>query len=113
MNTPVAMIIAGVSVAQTNLPEMIKRKKLYLVSAYKLLLMPAIVLLILIVLPLPSTVAYTTLIAASCPVGAMCTAFALRFQKNNTYASELYAFTTLCSILTVPVFIYAAEHLIL
>ncbi len=113
MNTPIAMIIAGVSVAQANIPGMLKKKKLYLISAFKLLLMPAIVLMVLILLPLPSTVAYTIMIAASCPAAATCTAFALRFQKNDTYASELYAFTTLCSILTVPVFIFAAERLIL
>ena len=113
MNTPIAMIIAGVSVAQTDLWGMFKKKKLYLISVFKLMLMPAVVLLMLVLLPVPSTVAYTTIIAASCPVGATCTAFALRFQKNYTYASELYAFTTLCSILTIPIFILAAENLIL
>lgn len=113
MNTPIAMLIAGVSVAQTNILGMLKKKRLYLTSAIKLLLMPALILVVLLLFPMPAKVAYTLLIAASCPAGATCTAFALRFQKNDTYASELYAFTTLCSILTIPVFIYAAESLIL
>lgn len=113
MNTPIAMLIAGISVAQTNLPSMLKRKKLYLISVFKLLLMPSLVLLLLLVLPVPPKVACTMMVAASCPSGAMGTAFALRFQKDDKYAAELYSFTTICSLITVPGFVYAAEHLLM
>ena len=41
------------------------------------------------------------------------TAFALRFHKNSLYASELYAFTTVASLVTIPLFVFAAERLIL
>ncbi len=113
MNTPLAMMIAGISVAQTDLTAMLKNKKLYLVSAFKLLLMPAIVLAVLSVLRVDSTVACTVLVASACPAAATGTAFALRFQKNYKYSSELYAFTTLCSLITIPLFVFAAEKLLL
>ncbi len=112
MNTPLAMIIAGVSVAQTNLPAMFRNKKLYLVSFLKLLLMPALVLAALLVLRSDSVPACAILIAAACPAATTCTAFALRFQKNYRYASEIYAFTTLSSLATIPLFVYAAERLL-
>lgn len=112
MNTPLAMIIAGVSVAQTNLPAMLRNKKLYLVSFLKLLLMPALVLAALLVLRSDSVPACAILIAAACPAATTCTAFALRFQKNYRYASEIYAFTTLSSLATIPLFVYAAERLL-
>lgn len=113
MNTPLAMLIAGISVAQTDIKAMLKNKRIYFVAAFKLLFMPAIVFLALIPLHLPSTVSCTLLIAAACPSAASGTAFALRFKKNYKYCSEMYAFTTLCSLITIPLFVYAAERFLL
>ncbi|MCD7715271.1 MAG: AEC family transporter [Lachnospiraceae bacterium] len=112
MNTPLAMIIAGVSVAQTNISEMLKNRRIYLVTFAKLLLMPAIVFVILLLVKVDSTVAYTILVASACPCAATGTAFALKFHKNYAYSSEIYAFSTLCSLVTIPAFILAAERLL-
>ena len=113
MNTPLAMLIAGISVAQTDLLSMLRNRKLYLISASKLLLMPALLLLVLTLIPVDPMVSCTMLVAAACPVAATGTAFALRFHKNALYASELYAFTTIASLVTIPLFVFAAERLIL
>lgn len=113
MNTPLAMLIAGISVAQTDLLSMLRNRKLYLISASKLLLMPALLLVVLALIPVDPMVGCTVLVAAACPVAATGTAFALRFHKNALYASELYAFTTIASLVTIPLFVFAAERLIL
>ena len=112
MNTGLAMIIAGISVSQTDFRAMLKKPKLYLVAFLKLLVIPALVLLILIPLNLNTTVACTLLIASACPAAATCTAFTLQFQKDHRYASELYTFTTVASLVTIPLFVLAAEHLL-
>lgn len=112
MNTPLAMMIAGISIAQTDLPQMLRNKKIYFVTAFKLLLMPAVMLGVLVLVRPSFTVACTILIAAACPSAASGTAFALRFHKNYRHASEIYAFTTLCSLATIPLFVYAAERLL-
>lgn len=113
MNTALAMLIAGISVAQTDLRKMIRNLRIYYTTALKLLVMPAIILALLAALPLQPEVAMTTLIAASCPVAATGTAFALKFHKNYQYASELYSFTTLFSLVTIPIFVYAGELLLI
>lgn len=112
MNTPLAMIIAGVSIAQTNLSKMFLNKKIYFVTFCKLLLMPILLLFLLLILKPAPLVSYAALIAAACPVAATGTAFAIRFHKNYTYCSELYSFTTVCSLLTIPLFLYIAERLL-
>ena len=111
MNTPLAMLIAGISVAQTSLPHILKFRKFYMVTAIKLLLMPALVLAVFSFVQINTTIMYTVLVASACPSAASCTAFALRFHKNDRYASELYAFSTICSLVTIPMFVYAAERL--
>lgn len=109
MNTPLAMLIAGISVAQTDFTQMLKKWRLYYISILKLLIMPAIVFLVLMVVKVNTLVAVTMLVAAACPSAATGTAFALRFQKNYKYASEIYAFTTILSLISIPLFIYLAE----
>ncbi len=112
MNTPLAMIIAGISVAQADIPGMFRIKRLYFITVIKLFAMPLIVLAILWVIRVDPTVAYTILVAAACPSAATCTAFSLRFGKNYRYASQIYAFTTVCSLLSVPILVYTAERLL-
>ncbi len=112
MNTPLAMLIAGISVAQTHPASMLKNIRLYLVSAIRLLVMPAVIFLILLIIRVDSMVACTILIASACPAAVTCTALALRYGRNNTYASELYAFSTVCSLVTIPLFIFAADRLL-
>ncbi len=113
MNTPLAMIIAGVSVAQSDILSMVRNYRLYLVSALKLLVMPAIFLVILVIAHTDSAVAGTLLITCACPVGATCTLFSLRFGKDDRYASQLYSFSTIFSVLTIPLVMYIADFLIL
>lgn len=113
MNTPIAMLIAGVSVAQTDLLKTLKNRCIYLVSALKLLLIPSLVLLMLSFCPVSYEIALTILVAAACPVAATGTAFSLRFHKNYRYSSEMYAFSTLFSLVTIPLFVLAAEHILM
>ena len=113
MNTPVGMMVAGIALAETNLWEAVKNKRIYLITAVKLLVIPAIMTVILAFLPLSSTVLCTMLVAAACPTATTCTIFALRYDANYKYASEIFAISTLISLITIPVIVSLAEPLLL
>lgn len=108
MNTPLAMIIAGLSVAQADLKKIFSNLKIYYVSLIKLIAVPLTVLLFLVIFRVNYNVAYTILIAASCPTATTLTMMAIRFEKNYKYASELFAFTTVLSIFTIPFIAFIA-----
>ena len=108
MNTPLAMIIAGLSVAQADLKKIFSNLKIYYVSLIKLIVVPLTVLLFLVIFRINYNVAYTILIAASCPTATTLTMMAIRFEKNYKYASELFAFTTVLSIFTIPFIAFIA-----
>ena len=108
MNTPLAMIIAGVSVAQTDPKKIFTKLHVYWTTILKLILIPFAVLLLLAVFRTEHDIAYTTLIAAACPTGATLTMMAIQFNKNYQYASEIFAFTTVCSIATIPFMTFLA-----
>lgn len=112
MNTPLAMIAAGVTIAQTNILKSLKNVRLYLVSLISLIAVPAVTSLILCFIPADSVVAGTVILASACPAAATGTLFAIRFKKDSFYASELFAVTTLLSIATLPVVMSIAQKLI-
>ena len=108
MNTPLAMLVAGVTLAQTDIRECIKNSRIYYVTWIRLLLLPVIITFLFAWFPLDAVLVLTTILAFSCPAGACCTMFAIRYKKNPVYASQIFAATTLLSVISIPVVIYVA-----
>lgn len=102
MNTPLAMMVAGFSVAQADLKKILKKVSIYRVSLMKLIVMPLLTLVFLAVAGFDYKVAYVILIAAACPTATTTTMMAIRYNKNYTYASEIFAISTTLSIVTIP-----------
>lgn len=109
MNTPLAMLVAGATLGQSDLLECLKRKRIYYICFLKLILMPMLMLLLFFWLKLPTVIMLTLVLASGCPVGACCTMFALRYEKDGKYASQMFALSTLVSAVTLPVLIFVAE----
>lgn len=112
MNTPLAMMVAGFSVAQADLRKIFSNLHIYWVSLLKLFVMPLLVTLFLAITKISHDIAYTTLIAAACPTATTMTMMAIRYDKNYTYASEIFAFSTILSMVTIPIVTFFAGFLI-
>lgn len=113
MNTPLAMMVAGFSVAQANLPRMFRNLRLYYVCGIKLLLLPLCTIPVLMLLPLSPEVSMTILIAAACPCATTSIMMAIRYNQNYTYASESFSMSTVLSVITLPVVVLIAEYFLL
>ena len=112
MNTPLAMMVAGFSVAQSDLRKMLRNVHLYLVSAVKLLVIPLCTIPLLMAMHLPQMVSITTLIGAACPAATTGTMLAIRYKQNYTYSSELFAMSSVLSVISMPVIVLAGEMLL-
>ncbi|MBR7173312.1 MAG: AEC family transporter [Clostridia bacterium] len=107
LNTPLAMFTVGVFLAQTDFWKMFRKKELYLVSAVRLLLVPAVSLLLLSLLPADmAAMKMVLLIAVSCPVGSNVAVYAQLHGKNYPYAVETVIISTMLSILTIPLVVH-------
>lgn len=108
MNTPLAMLVAGATLSQTNFRELVRRPKILYISAIRLLLFPAIASLIAALFvklgasPMPLT---TVVIAAGCPSAVLNVNFALKYDMDGVYASEIFAFSTVACAVTIPLVI--------
>ena len=91
MNTPLAMLVAGATLGQAGLQSLLQRPRAYYVSFLKLVVVPALMILILAFFRIPEAVKVTLIVASGCPVGACCTCLlytsifrSARYCRKNT-----------------------------
>ena len=78
----------------------------------QLLVIPILTAILLCFLPGDSVAKMVCVVATACPVAASVTLFAIRYNKNAVYGSQLYAITTILSIITLPVVVRVSQLLI-
>ena len=71
LNTPLAMIVSGVTIADTNIPKLLKKFGIYYIPFLKLILIPAIVTVVFALFNIDSSVRLTIIIASAAPSAAM------------------------------------------
>ncbi len=109
INTPIAMIISGVYLAQSNLKEMLTSLSLYKASFIRLVLIPFITFLFLLCIPhVNVSVKLAILTAASAPTGANVAIYAQLYNKDYILSVFIVCLTTLLSMITLPVIISLA-----
>ena len=107
--TPLAMMIAGLSIAQADLRNIFLKLSMYKIHFLRLIVIPFLTLGLLWMLNLEPRVAYTILIASACPTATAGIMMAVKYEKNYVYASEIFASGTLYGLLTLPFVVFVAE----
>ena len=102
LNAPLAMIVLGVYLAQTELKELLTSARLYAVSAVRLLLIPCLTIPLLLFLPGTGGMKMALMIAAAAPVGANVAVYSQLYDTDYAYACETVTQSTVFSIVTLP-----------
>lgn len=112
LNTPLAMVVSGVTMAGTNVIGLLRKTRIYYVCLLKLFVIPLLIAAAMAFFGgIDEKVRMTVLVAASAPPAAMCTLQCIRYGKNSVYASELFTAGTILSILSLPLVVKSAEYL--
>ena len=109
LNTPLPMIVIGYNLSTFALFKMFADKKVYLPTALRLVIIPAIFLGALWLLGVTGIPLIACTIAASAPSAAIGVMFATQFGADAALGSKLVSLSTLLSILTMPVFVAIAQ----
>ena len=112
MNTPLAMLVMGVYLAQADMKTLWTDKRLYVISLVRLLLIPLVTLILLWILPIDKTVSLCLLLTASAPVGANVAVYAQLHGKNYIYATKTVVTSTLLSLVSMPLILILAQWLL-
>ena len=112
LNTPVAMVIIGYHLASSRFGAALRDPKAILSMALRLVVSPAITLAALWFLGVRDhTVFVATVVAASAPVAAITTIFAVRYEHKPQRSVELVSISTLLSVATMPPIVGLADWL--
>lgn len=109
---PISMLITGIILGSMSFKKILSYRRIYMVTAFRLLFFPFIYLLLISVLSridgfLDNPVLFlVTFLSAMAPAAANVSQFAILYGKEEEYASCINIFTTLCTIFSVPVLVY-------
>ena len=111
MNTPLAMVIIGAQMAQANLRETFRDRRLYLATLFKLVIFPLAAALALVPLKLDPMLYSAIVILLATPTAGTTAMFAQQFRRDPVIGAEMVSLSTLLSIISLPVFAVVAKAL--
>lgn len=103
MNTPLAMIIIGASLAHSDIRAALINPRLYRISLLRMLVMPLIVLLIVRALPIDPMLAGVCVAMAAMPVAGNCAMISDLYLPDDMTASHAVILSTLLSAVSLPI----------
>lgn len=103
LNTPLAMLVLGVYLAQSDLIATLRDRAAYAVCLVRLFLLPLACIAVVLVLPFDPIVERVLIVSMSTPCAVACSIFSQMFGTNHLYASRIIAFSTLLSAVSMPV----------
>lgn len=110
ITSPLAMIIVGASLKQTNFKRVFCDWKLHLFAFVKLLIAPFIVYMLANLFISDQQLLLIVTVFAAIPTATVTTLLAERYGHDYVYASEIVFITTLYSIITIPlIFLMATK----
>ena len=105
---PLSMLMVGILLAGADLGAIFRNKKLYLIAALRLIVMPCIAMALYWLLgrvwPVENgrTLLYVSLLAASAPTASMVTQLAQLHDREPAYAGAINVMTTVLCIVSMP-----------
>lgn len=112
MNTPIAMILMGTYLAKLPLKKLLD-KRAYGCVLFRLVIIPAVILLVFWVLPVSNAdIALAAFLAAATPVGANICVFAQQYDCDYEFSVVTVCLSTLLSVITVPLLVSFAQMIL-
>lgn len=112
LNAPIAMMILGIYLAQTDVVSVFLVPRLYFATVLRLAVIPLLTIAVFYLVPQAFFNAkMAILIAASAPIGANVAVFAQLNGKDYTYAVKEVCLSTLICVVSMPLLMSFAEWL--
>ena len=102
VNTPLSMLISGMLLAAGNMRSVVCRGHIWKLSAVRMVLVPAVCILLFALLGFRGTAAQVVLLLECCPAAAITSVFAVQFGHDEGFAAGSVVLTTLLSIVVLP-----------
>lgn len=108
-NSPLAMIVFGTFLANSNFRHMFAKKEIYFVSFLRLVVIPLCMLGIFYVAGVRGALLVAMTISASAPTATNTAMYAAKYNNDAALGSELAAQSSVLSIITMPIIVALAS----
>ena len=109
---PLSMMVIGASFCDMKLRELVCDIRLLLFGVVKLLVLPFFLIVLLWLCKMPEEMLHVCLIIFATPVGSMVAMFARQYETQQELAEKAVVFTTVCSVITIPLLQIILEHIL-
>lgn len=99
---PVAMVLAGFVIGGYDIKRLVSDKKVYIVSAFRLIIIPAIIMFILRALGASETVMILALIAYATPLGLNTIVYPAAYGGDTGTGASMTMISHTLSVITIP-----------
>lgn len=106
VTSPLALVIIGSNLADMDLKRSFRNTKLYLFSAFRLIILPVICFFILKPFITDNVVLGSAIIMAGLPSAATATLVAAKYGGDEELSSQGVVMTTVFSVITIPIVMY-------
>lgn len=106
MTTWLAMLFIGITLGGIPLRGIYKKVSIYFIILVKMVIVPAILVLILSALSIDKTLMSVLILQVAMPVQTIITVIAGEYQSDYQYAAECVFITTVASLVTLPAMYY-------
>lgn len=110
--TPMAMIYIGSTLTGSNIFKIIKNRMIIEIVINKLLIIPALTLLIVFLLPMDPLIKTICVLSSAFPCATTVPIFAELYNNKKSIASEALFLSTIVSLISLPIIITVLEHLL-
>lgn len=114
MNTPLAMLVSGATIAKAGLKSAFNKPRIYLLQSIKLLIVPALLAALLpltMLLGADAVTINTIVIAAAAPTASSAIMFSYKYGRDSNYASNHFTLSTIVGIVTMPIILALSEFM--
>ena len=101
--SPIAMLLTGFVVGNFSIKQLIKNKLVYFASAIRLIILPALFMLVLLALKTDNDIIRVALCATAMPLGLNTVVFPAAYGGDTTLGASMALISHVISVITIPV----------
>ena len=112
VNTPLPMIVLGTYLVNLKIKQTLKNPSLWIVTGLRLIILPILTIFIIKLFNIEAIISMPLILASASPVAAVATLFAVRYNLDSEYSTQAVSFSTLLSVVTIPLIMMLATMIL-
>lgn len=105
LTTPLAMIVIGATLAEGSISSLFKGYQMYYATFIRLIFMPVLWIILLRIIKMEPVLVTMCVLMVAMPAASNTAMFAEKFESDTLLASKTVVFSTMVSMLTIPVIV--------